>query len=469
MSDSELKHPQTLLNLYGVKQDTIAVLSADSVLKYEEIFDQAPSVAKEKNPYFLIRGNRDMKDFVELASTWILNCPYIPLNPKFSEERTRAITSALEQISDDELTGLAYIIFTSGTTGEPKGVPIARSQLHSYANVLRALYAPTPDDRVIQIADLSFDLSVMELSLAWPNGAALCVVPSQHTLMAPRYAQDMGVTIWVSVPSVISMSHKAGLLKPNSLPDVRLALFCGEALTYHAIRAFSLAAPNARLVNTYGPTEATVSVTHFEIDRKLLVDEQPADPLLSVMPLGFPDPGVELGLFNPGANEMALGDGELCISSERVTSGYINNPDLNATKFFMYGGKRWYRTGDLAFYSDQYGYCYKGRTDRQIKLKGYRIELQDIESALRKAAKTDLVCVVPFPVLPDGSIQDLVGVVATSLPMILDVDSIKEGLADILPSYMVPAKVLSIAEMPLSINGKVDFKAVQEWVKERLS
>ena len=448
---------------------SFAIITKDFKITYEDLEKNLHSSVSLSSPYHILDGDRDLIDYVNLLKSYFLEKPYVPVSSKFSLRRIDLLKQILAETDLVVLNDLAYIIFTSGTTGDPKGVPITRSQLHSYADTLRDLYAPTSDDRVIQIADLSFDLSVMELALAWPNGAALCVVPSQHTLMAPRYAQDMGVTIWVSVPSVVSMSHKAGLLKPNSLPNIRLALFCGEALTYQAIRAFSLAAPNARLVNTYGPTEATVSVTHFEIDRNLLVDERPADPLLSVMPLGFPDPGVELGLFNPDANEMALGDGELCISSERVTRGYINNPDLNATKFFMHAGKRWYRTGDLAFYSDQYGYCYKGRTDRQIKLKGYRIELQDIESALRTAAKTDLVCVVSYPVLDDGAIQDLVGVVVKSPLEEFDPNEIKKSLETILPSYMVPSKILLIDEMPLSVNGKIDFKAVQSWVSQSLS
>lgn len=415
-----------------------------------------------------IDGSKSVENYKKIAFSLALNYPYIPLNPKYSDVRISNIFSIVSNLGS-LLKDFAYIIFTSGTTGDPKGIPISNGQLEEYVDVLRSLYFTSASDRVIQIADLSFDLSVMEVCLAWPNGAALCVVPSKNVLMAPRYAQDLDATIWVSVPSVVSMSYAAGLLEPNSLPNIRLALFCGEALTYKAIRAFSLAAPNARLVNTYGPTEATVSVTHFEIDRSWLVSELPQDPLLEIMPIGYPDPGVELALFATDMIAPNKHEGELCISSNRVTSGYLNNPELNAEKFFMHGGRRWYRTGDLAFYSDRYGYCYKGRTDRQIKLKGYRIELQDIESALRTATKTDLVCVVPYPVLVDGAIQDLVGVVVKSPFEEFDPNEIKKSLQIILPSYMVPSKILLIDEMPLSINGKIDFKAVQSWVSQSLS
>ena len=140
----------------------------------------------------------------------------------------------------------------------------------------------------------------------------------------------------------------------------------------------------------------------------------------------------------------------------------------NTKRFFQSDGKHWLRTGDLAEYTDLYGYCYRGRADRQIKLKGYRIELQDIESALRTAAKTDLVCVVSYPVLDDGAIQDLVGVVVKSPLEEFDPNEIKKSLETILPSYMVPSEILLIDEMPLSVNGKIDFKAVQEWVKVHL-
>jgi len=450
-------------------------LSVDcSNLTYQQLHEAAIDFANQleftEKPFCLIPGSRELEDFIKIIACWLSAKPYVPLNPKFSDYRNEQIISQLSELDWGSLPNCAYIIFTSGTTGEPKGVPITFEQLGHYLLNVNHMAQTTADDSVMQSCDLSFDVSVMQMMSAWANGARLVVVPTRQILMAARYAEDMNITIWNSVPSVASMSFKAGLLRPNSLPLVRFAIFAGEALTSSVVNLFRAAAPNAQIINAYGPTEATITVCHYKIPSLNFINTNAqSEELIDPIPLGLADEGVHLKVFELDSNSPSTSLGELCIGGHQVTSGYLDRPELNQEKFFINDGVRWYRTGDLVIWDDRYGFCYKGRTDRQIKLKGYRIELQDIESALRTAAKTDLVCVVPFPVLPDGSIQDLVGVVSTSAQMIFDEGAIKGAMADILPSYMVPSKILPIDEMPLSINGKVDFKAVQNWVKDSLA
>jgi acyl-CoA synthetase (AMP-forming)/AMP-acid ligase II len=438
---------------------------------YSELYERAVNLIRQpeffEKHYCLISGTGGLNNFVEIIACWLSQKPYIPLNPKFSTSRTNHILAQLYGINWSQLPGLAYIIFTSGTTGIPKGVPINGDQLIRYINAFNLIVKTTLDDRVMLSYDLSFDASYLPILSAWSNGASLCVIPSDKTLMATRYVGDLAISIWHSVPSVAAMSHQAGLLDPESLPSLRYAIFGGEALSLGLVKLFQSAAPHSQVINAYGPTEATIAASYYQITPHDLLSISEDNPFLNPIPLGMPYEGVSLEIYSVDSNSLTSGIGELCIGGAQVTSGYLSS-NLNKDAFFEDGGIRWYRTGDLALWDDRYGYCYKGRIDRQIKFKGYRIELQDIESALRAAANSDLVCAVPYPVLDDGSIQALVGVVAKSLSGQIEVDSVMLGLKEILPSYMVPSKILVIDDMPLSLNGKIDFKVVQEWVKVQL-
>jgi len=451
-------------------QNRIALNHSEGRLTYSDLFRIVTIPINDLPSVEFVGGERSIAEYLRLFACLFLGKPYCPLNPKFGPERIFAIQELISSVESSELMAdLAYIIFTSGTTGTPKGVPITKKQLTNRASTFLQILRPCADDRIMQLADFSFDLSIIEMVVAWSSGASLYSIPADKILLAARYAKEYEITIWFSVPSVISMSHKLGLLKPGSLPKIKAAFFGGEALTFEAARIFQLAAPNAKIFNFYGPTEATISVAHFEIPPDMLHTDFDSRGLPSVIPIGLPHSDVKMQIINPQTMLATDGIGELCVSTEQLTSGYIGAPELNTSQFFEQDGGRWYRTGDLASWDERYGYLYLGRIDRQIKFKGYRIELQDIESALRAASKSDLVCAVPHPVLEDGTIEGLVGVVGRSSSCNENTDQILGSLTSILPSYMVPAKVLMIDEMPLSINGKVDFKAVQNWVNEQLT
>ena len=439
---------------------------------YSELCNRALDVSREPKfsakPYCLIAGSGDLSDFVQIIACWMSNKPYTPLNPKFSTTRVGHIVSQLSKLDWEHFPDLAHIIFTSGTTGMPKGVPINSDQLARYIRGFNLIVTTTPSDRVMLSYDLSFDAAYLPILSAWSNGASLCVIPSSQVLMATRYVQDIGISVWHSVPSVAAMSYKAGLLALDSLPSLKHAIFGGEALSLELVRQFQSAAPLCQVTNAYGPTEATIAASYYQIQPSDLVANSGRGTFPSPVPLGKPYDDVYLKTYRVDSNIPTDGVGELCIGGKQVTSGYIDS-NLNKNVFFEDGSLRWYRTGDLAIWREPYGYCYKGRIDRQIKFKGYRIELQDIESALRAASKSDLVCAVPYPVLEDGTIEGLVGVVSRSSSSNVNSDQIIGSLIGILPSYMIPSSVLMIDEMPLSINGKVDFKAVQNWVQDNLT
>lgn len=464
----------------------IALSHPEGTFTYQDLQENA--VAYQKDPVFntkpivWIDGQQSREEYSQIWTCLASGKAFLPLNPAFPAARLEKIRGAIHACSPQFLTQLAYIIFTSGSTGEPKGVPITSQQLAHYCGILQGILAPTEHDRVLQLGDFSFDISIMAMAIAWPNGASLYALPKQHIVMAPRYAQEEEITIWLSVPSVVTLAVKAGLLKPNSLPHIRLAIFGGESLSYHTAKMFSQAAPNARLFNFWGPTEGTISLSHFEIDRALLQSEQAPDPHFEIIPIGYPHPAVELALWHADDCTFiknAESVGELCASSPQITSGYLNTSDTQPSPFFEQSKKRWYRTGDLAIWDERYGYCYQGRIDRQIKFKGYRIELQECELALKKASGSDEVCVMPWrgelqqratKDMQNNGFTELVGIIAgTEIPysneaILLRSDEIKQALQELLPSYMIPNRIIFIDALPLNLSGKVNHKALEELV-----
>lgn len=448
----------------------IAVQSRGDTLTYGELLERAGILALGLAAHACpgdrigLAGDRGVEHYVGLLAIWLAGCAYVPLNAKAPSGRNADILDRSGAIGvlaahDGEAVFTArapeagrlpfpdgaYIIYTSGTTGSPKGVPITGANLAAYLASLEALFAIRPDDRVAHLSDLSFDLSVHELLLAWSSGAALCCIPPSAALMAARYVEEDGITVWVSVPSAISLAHQAGALRAGSMAPLRLAFFCGEALTSITARQFAQAAPSARIYNLWGPTETTVSLSYFEVDVGAVLPD--------IVPIGRPYPGQLLALA-----EAKEGVGELLASGPQVTQGYWAAPELDTDRFVQRDGRRWYRTGDLAAWDERFGYCYKGRIDRQVKIKGYRIELQECESALRACGAWDLVGVIAWPKSADGTAGGLVGFVRAQA---VDAAGVKASLSGRLPPYMVPDRIVALAAFPLNANGKIDYRALE--------
>ena len=346
---------------------------------------------------------------------------------------------------------LAYLLFTSGTTGVPKGVPISNANVLAYLRGIQSVCNVGPEDGFLQIADLTFDMSVHDLFLAWTSGASLSSAPENATLLSSRFVTEHGLTCWFSVPSAAALIGQAGLLDQGCMPSLRYTFFCGEALTGAVAEAWAAAAPNSAIINLYGPTEATVAVGGFRYEPGQA--EPPA-----VVSLGHPFPEQVMALFDSGGDPAKDGPGEICLSGSQVASGYWQSPELTAERFFEAQGRRWYRTGDLGRFVDGEGFSYVGRADRQIKIRGYRMELQEVEAAVRKVTGCALAAVLPWPVTESGSALGCVAFVVGQ-----DVaDTTPEQCRALLPDYAVPSRILAIREMPLNDNGKVDYRALAD-------
>lgn len=345
-------------------------------------------------------------------------------------------------------TDLAYIIFTSGTTGPPKGVMVSAGAVRHYLAVVTELLSLRASDRSLEVCELSFDFSVLDMFATWQAGASVHVLPASRVMNAVKFARESRLTVWNSVPSLVGMLSQIKALPPAALPDLRLTVFGGEPLPLSIVEAWQQAAPHSVVHNLYGPTEVTVSCLSQPVSEPLVVT-----PNRNVIAIGTPFPGLEAAILARDGQFAPTGEpGELAIAGAQLAEGYLNAPELTAARFPRLGGKRWYLTGDLAFRDAAGAFHHLGRIDNQVKVLGNRVELEEIDSHLRELSRTELVATVAWPVV-DGGAKGLIAFVAGSS---LQTEQILSGLRSRLPAYSVPARVIPIERMPLNHNGKVD-------------
>jgi non-ribosomal peptide synthetase component F len=342
------------------------------------------------------------------------------------------------------------MMFTSGTTGTPKGVRVLERNLLAYLDGIAPIAAIGPGDRATHFFDLSFDLSVHDIFVTWVAGAELCVLPKSLSMAVTEFARSRRLTHWFSVPSLAAFCDRLGHLTPAALPDLRSVLFCGEALAVSVMRRFREAAPNARIWNIYGPTEATIAFTAYEVKQPDGLDN------LAVVPIGLPI-GQEKIRLDPLEDPALPDTAELYLGGLQVTAGYMNNPDQNTARFSESEGLRWYRTGDVVRLSAEHGILFLGRIDDQVKINGYRVELLEIDAALRQAAETPEVAAVPWPVSASGQADQIVGFVVNSG---ISPAEIRKRCRETLPAYMVPRKIIVLERLPLTVSGKINRKAL---------
>jgi D-alanine--poly(phosphoribitol) ligase subunit 1 len=346
----------------------------------------------------------------------------------------------------------AYVIFTSGTTGMPKGVAISCASLAHYLEKTRGWTALTQDDRIAETCDVTFDLTVHNMFLAFEAGASLHLLSPLDMLAPGRFVRARQCTVWMSVPTLITLMRNAGALKPGMFPSLRLSIFCGEPLPVGAAQAWAEATPNGVVENIYGPTEGTVICM-----RQTLTVPPVVTARRNILAIGTPYDTMEVAIFD--AEQKPLPDGtpgEIALSGPQLAIGYYGRPDLTEDRFRMIRGQRWYLTGDLGMRDADGVFHHLGRTDNQVKVKGNRIELEEVEMHLRRAAETDLVAVVAWPV-ENETPQGLVGFVAGSTVGGADIQA---RMATTLQRYMVPGRIEPVEALPVNINGKVDRRAL---------
>jgi amino acid adenylation domain-containing protein len=353
---------------------------------------------------------------------------------------------------------VAYILFTSGSTGAPKGVPITHANADAYVTGQLQLGDQARDARYIQFCELSFDPSVHDMFVCWANGGCLYVPDTIDPVYSAEFIKQHEITHWNSVPSVAGFMQQMRKLTPGAFPSLQLSMFGGEPLPRSLARAWTLAAPNSRILNMYGPTEATIACTCFEVSAEFL-----DDPQHTIVPLGRALPSVELMIVDAELEPVAAEQtGELLIAGPQLAGGYLSLDEAGNKRFVgkTYPGRlaqRWYRTSDAAFATTQHGIVFQGRLDTQVKIRGNRVELEEVEHVVQACSHAALCAVIPWPLDEVGRAAGLVAFVMNAK---VGIALILRACRQRLPVHAVPQRIVVVDAFPLNVNGKIDRTAL---------
>ena len=345
------------------------------------------------------------------------------------------------------LANPAYVIYTSGSTGRPKGVTVTHQGIASLVANQAARYDVKPDSRILQFASPSFDVTVSEYCLSLLFGACLLI---PHTTLygdhLSGFVRENGITHAHMPPAVLSSFPEA------SFPALKVLITGSEALSAELVARW---APGRRMVNAYGPTEATVDVASWIFEGLLESVE------VTSIPIGRPISNARVFVLDGGLGPVPVGvAGELYVAGAGLARGYLNRPGLTASRFvanpFGPVGSRMYRTGDLVRWNASGSLEFLGRVDDQVKVRGFRIELGEIESVLLKHPAVGQVVAVVREDRPGD--KRIVAYAVAAGVTVIDTVALREQAATALPEYMVPSAIVVLDVLPLTPNGKLDRK-----------
>jgi len=502
----------------------------DKGITYDELNVRALAVAAALNECGAFRetigivGQRKLSSYVGVVAALYAGCHYTPINPKYNEDRILAmlrdakIRFLIGDRSDLELLepvlscgeatsievvivpegeapsgkanwrgegslrnltplarpleskpeDLAYILYTSGSTGVPKGVQVQNSNILAFLRSMSAIYRLEAGFRASQTFDFSFDPSVSDMFFTWTQGGVLCVLPEEEMLLPHEFIQRERIEYWNSVPAVAGFMNKMGKLKPAVFPDLRYSMFCGEQFPQQLANAWQQAAPNSTVENLYGPTEATIYISRYLYGPS----EHAKSFKNSIIPIGRAFLDHEFALIDDAGNRLPSQEtGEIVYKGPQITRGYLHDPVKTEAAFVSFpwdhSGSRWYKSGDLGFYNADGNLECIGRKDSQIKLGGRRIEIGEIEAILGRYPETSDAVVVP---LRDEN-QVVTGCVAFTMHQVSKTVErhIREDSIKHLERIFFPKKIITIEVFPVSPSGKKDRKALSALAQQMLS
>ncbi len=479
----------------AARPDSPAVGLRGQAITYAEMERRVRGFAGQfacgKGPGVLVALPQGPNAYAAILGAGLAGCYYAPVNVEVPVDKLRRIARILQpdmivadpvlfaalaadvpgaamvgpdDWSDAEgpLTGtgrrhdIAYVIFTSGSTGLPKGVMIGREALNHYVDWVRTSGMIKAGDRVSQFPNIAFDVSVTEIYGGFGAGATLYpLVGAADRTFPGRVVAREKLTVWNSTPSVISMIARAGDATFERLGSLRLLNLYGEALLPSHLTTIFAAVPDAVVLNTYGPTEATVTITELRVDRTNF-----REACAATVSIGGAIERMGLHLIGgPIPDQGAPAEGEIVITGPQLASGYWNDPEKTAASFrtITIDGApvRAYFTGDWAERRGRHVF-FKERIDMQVKIHGFRLELDEVAHAIHEAG-FPVACVLKWK-------DELAAVIEHDPAHPFDEAALRDALAKKLEKHAVPSIIRLIDRMPHNQNDKLDRKAVAEWL-----
>ncbi|MDC0726537.1 AMP-binding protein [Phytobacter diazotrophicus] len=466
-NDSELLELQNFLRAAlrdPASPQQLAISGSDEAITWQQlsvaVTDWAQRYQQCNQPAgtpVVLYGHQQAEFAVALYSCLLHNIPYIPVDCIYPQERLKEICQlanapfyydvAAKKFIATGITGqvlaepdLAYIMFTSGSTGKPKGVQIGRESVWHFMKWVSQDFSLPEKPVLMNHAVFSFDLSLIPLLANLATGGHI-VLNAKEDIAAENWLDRLkanDVSVWVSTPSFAYQRLLSPQFNSDYLPELNVFIFIGEVLNKALVKQLRRRFPQAKILNSYGPTEATIATTVVEITDEILNNDNPLLPV---------------GVMMPDTHMEITADGELIIWGKNVMRGYLGLPQENAAKLLRRESEeyRGYRTGDLG-YEDGLIYC-QGRNDSQIKLNGYRIEINEIENRLLAMSGISEAVVLPL-MKSCGSVLRIAAFCVTDLAP----EVIKTSLSKVIPHYMVPSQIIIKDALPLNPNGKIDRK-----------
>ncbi|WP_406092345.1 AMP-binding protein [Streptomyces sp. NBC_01013] len=489
----------------------VAIRVGEDSLTYRELYDRALTWAgsllaalPERPAAVGVLAGKGLDAYTGILACLFTGVPMVPLQPSFPVLRTLQMleaagvealivdgeaTTALEKLraegvalpallegATDHADGviapdpaarlarphavapddIAYVLFTSGSTGRPKGVPVTHANGAHYFGLLDERYDFGPHDVFSQNFDLNFDCAMFDLFCAWGAGGTLVAVPAGAYRDLPAFVAQQGITVWFSTPSVISLIRRTDQLADGALATLRWSFFAGEAVTCQDVTDWQRAATGSVIENLYGPTELTITISRH----RWSPETSPGIAVAGVVPIGPVHAGHEWMLLGAGGEPDPV-EGELCVAGPQLTAGYLDPAD-DAGRFLDRDGVRYYRTGDRIRLGDDGQLLYLGRLDQQVQVRGVRIELAEIDEALRRCPGVEDAVAVPVP--SEQGITLAAFHTGEPVPPV----TLARELSRTLPRAVLPQHFFHITDFPLNPNRKIDRRALLHRALEQL-
>lgn len=458
--------------------DNIALECCDEKVTYQELYEKSCIVAANlirigvrREDIVALEMNNSNETIIAILGIWRIGAGYVPIDPNYPDARKDEIKSdchpfititnvkvepLIGKVHIDELMAegmgcefyvgnpenIAYVLYTSGTTGKPKGIMVTQKNVCSYIESFNSEFNTNPETRILQQGTYTFDVFIEEVFPTLSAGGTVVVYPKKEGFDFEdlcNYMNDHNVTIISCSPLVLNEINRL-----NVTPNIKIYISGGDELKD---THYSNLIDHSSVYNTYGPTETTVCATYYQV--------HPEDKV--IIPIGRPIANVMVYIMNENGLCGFNSRGEICIGGYGVTDGYINNRELTDDKFVInpYGEGKIYKTGDIGRWCEDGNIIFDGRIDNQIKIRGYRIELGEIEAAV----KQELDVTEAVALLREIKGEKVICLYVQGSAVGKEI--IYEKLAKKLPIYLVPSRIKVMEKLPIKSNGKIDMSKLE--------